>query len=94
MRINKALADFFEQPEVQEFATQLGAKELLPHYAVSSFVQGKMHKVRRLIEEARKREDCNDGKNAEGLVKLETFVTAFEQVKASDVGDFEAWHRW
>ena len=94
LRIAKALADFFVQEEVVAFATQLGAKELLPHYTVSTFVQGKMHKVSKLITEARKRVDCSSGENAEGLKKLEAFVAALKKVKSSDINGPEAWDEW
>ena len=94
LRISNALTEFFKEPEVVAYAEELHATQLLPHYAISDFVQGKMFKVRTLIEEARKRDDCKSGTNAEGVKKLERFVTAFEAVKSSDIGGFDAWHTW
>eukprot|EP00966_Prymnesium_polylepis_P167094 3862595-Prymnesium_polylepis.1 len=52
-----------------------------------------MFKVRTLIEEAGKRDDCQSGSNAEAVAKLERFVTDFEALQPSDIDGPDAWDR-
>ena len=53
-----------------------------------------MHKVRTLITEARKRDDCKSGPNADALQRLEAFIDGFVSLSPSDVAGPEAWYEY
>jgi len=50
--------------------------------------------VRVLIEEARKRQDCQSGANADAVSRLVAFVDAFEQLRPFEISSPQAWHEW
>ena len=92
LRIPKALMALFEVDGVKELARELNVT--LPAYTISRAIQDKMHKVRRLVAEARKRTDCQAGQNAEAVRRLERFIDGFVALRASDIASPEAWDRW
>jgi len=92
LHISRAIMECFDLPGVRDLAAELNVP--LPKYDLSNFIQKKMFKVRTLIEEAGKRDDCQSGSNAEAVAKLERFVTDFEALQPSDIDGPDAWDRW
>ena len=92
LRISRAIMECFDLDGLPQVAQELGIT--LPRYGLSGFIQGKMFKVRRLISEARKRDDCQSGVNAEAISRLERFVEAFAALRTDEIDGPDAWHRW
>ena len=53
-----------------------------------------MKKVKKLLEEANKRDDCKDGPNAAAMQKLDRFLEDFVKLTPQDIEGPEAWHEW
>ena len=92
LRISNAIMESFTLVGVPALARELGVS--LPGYGLSQFTKEKMHKVRRLISEARKRDDCQSGVNVEAISRLERFVEAFVVLRDEEIDGPDAWHRW
>ena len=92
LRIPKAIMALFEMDGVKQLADQIRVS--LPTYTISKAVQAKMHKVHTLVAEARKRDDCKTGRNAEAVLRLERFATEFAALSASSITSPEAWDQW
>ena len=92
IRISKAIMDSFTLVGIPALAQELGVS--LPRYGLSEFIQGKMHKVRRLISEARLRDDCQSGVNLVATSRLERFVEAFVVLRDDEIDGPDAWHDW
>jgi hypothetical protein len=92
LRISRAIMECFELDGMEALVAELGI--CLPRYGLSKFIQGKMFKVKTLIDEAGKRDDCKSGTNAEALRKLTRFVNDFTALKSDDIDGPGAWHDW
>ena len=92
LRIPKAIMALFEMDGVKQLAEELGVR--LPTYTISKAVQGKMHKVHTLVAEARKRDDCKSGRNAEAVLRVERFANEFAALSASSITSPEAWDQF
>ena len=78
-RIPAAVIEIFQSEDMGRLAEELGVR--LPRYTLQAVVQSKMHKVRHLIDEARKRPDCRAPPNSTAVNKLERFVTRFAELQ-------------
>ena len=85
--IPKEIMKCFEGKEIKEHAKELGVN--IPGYKLQSFVQGKMFKVKVLVQAARDLGTCDEPAD-----KLEAFVEAFETLTPEEVPDPVAWKRF
>merc|ERR1712113_1163132 len=92
LRILSSIMKLFELPEVVQLAQSLDVE--IPEYCVANFVQGKMGKVFKLIEVARRRPDCASGTNAKAVDRLSRFVGDFQKLKSSEIGSAAEWERF
>jgi len=79
-------ADFFD------LAAEMGIT--IPPYAIDTFLQKKMPRVKTLLDVARARPDCAEGPNADAIAKCECWVDAFCNVSKGEIVDLPAWERF
>jgi len=91
--LNSIMAIFIS-PETavnfHELAVEMGIN--IPPYALDSFLQKKVQRVKTLLDVARNRQDCSEGPNADAITKCERWVDAFHNLSSDDIADLTAWH--
>jgi len=91
-KIPAAIIELFTSPEIQELAHELGVR--IPQYSLQKFVQGKVHKVRVLVERALQLEDCRRPPNSTAVERLSRFVDAFEKLTPDEIPSLDAWQKF
>eukprot|EP00035_Acanthoeca_spectabilis_P028313 m.470056 g.470056 ORF g.470056 m.470056 type:complete len:371 (+) comp29361_c0_seq1:179-1291(+) len=88
LKIREAAMALFT-PSITRLAVELGLP--LPERKLDPFLQKQSHKIREVCAAARERADCQDGRNAEALRRLDDFVAAFETVDPRSITSNAQW---
>jgi len=87
--IKNATMQLFDSAEIKGLSTRLEVD--IPQPTLDAFVQGKMSKVRALLDEAERRPDRGTGRNPEAIGKLRAFVDAFEKLPKERIQSTKDW---